>query len=1583
MVPTLPPRVVCALVGIFAAVFSTVTFATPMDHSWDLASVAGSPVTVQASGASTFSGTIDAARAYLRTNKSDFHNTSFVAEVNVTVNNGSGNGCAFVGLGAGIPDSGFYQEPRTTPVNYLRLAPSDFSSGYLTFNENAVSSTVANPGPGNGTHRVRLIWDAATRRLQTDVDANSTSGVFIRDYGRVNYSSATGFAAGTGRLFVGGAGGVSFGPLSVRAATANDLALIDRSAPCWMTAINGSLKPSQFTIPGTHNSAARVENWPSTAKCQHLTIADQLNIGVRYLDARCRHIGDSFSIHHGEVYQEIRFGEVLQQVYDFLGNNPGETVMMSVKEEHTASGNTRSFEATFDAYVAANPGRWWLGTSPPTLDEARGKIVLLRRFGASVAKGINATYWPDNTNFNANNLVVEDHYVVNDYAGKWNFVTAGFNAAHADTNSSVLHLTYASGYDPQTFGIPNIQDVANYMNPRINSWFTDVKPGHYGCVIMDFADSGNTSLIFNSNFVRPGPIPDGVYQVLAKHSGSSLDVTGASTAAGVAVQQWQWGGGNNQRWTFANLGDGFYQISALHSGHCLDVEGSSTTNGARVLQYPNTGNANQQWRITGNGDGSFRFTNRHSGLVLDVEAASGANGAKVEQWSWNGGDNQRWLLQPVNRAPVFTTPARLYCCEGGPVSGSLSASDPDPGHSPVRFSKAGGPSWLNVAADGTISGTAPPDSAGDLTVTVLADDPAGAVASATLPITIQETPTWTQPAGGEWSQSANWRFGLIGGSANAPGVDFSTLDLTGNAVITLGSPVSLNQLVFGDIMPSHDWNLTGASALTLIGPSVPMITVTNQSTVIGVPVGGNNGLLKSGAGTLVFSGSNTLGGPVTVQQGTLAFAGTYASSALSIASGAVMELQVANGIRDYATSTIRGTGTLLKTGAGTARWGVQAGTFALGAGSLIDVRAGTLDAGSSANENWSGNLSSLHVNAGATINELTYGPAVFDALTGAGSVEGTGGSSLTLGVNHTAAGTYNPAGSANFKGVISSVSALIKIGTGTQILSGTNTYTGATTISGGTLQVGDGGNNGNLGSGNVLNNSILQFHRSDTYTVPNSISGSGAIHVKPGNDLTLSGAITCNTLRFHEGGNRTVRLTGSAANAITSITDSQDGHGTLVFSKTAGVNAFSGAVLDVGSGYASQFLLRLDNHEQIANTTQVAMYGWDDGYGGRSWFRLNGCNETIAGLVGGSSTSYVQNGAAGPSRLTLAGTGTYSVRGAVNDGGAGALSLVKSGNGTQTFSGNQIDFTGTTTVSGGKLLINGNKSGAGAVTVHAGGTLGGSGSVSGATTVASGGTLAPGANGIGAITFNHALTLAGGSSIAWEITNWTGAAGSGWDTAVVSSLDLTSATSANRITIRPAAVSLGNFSEASRSFLLVQATSGITGFDAAKFSIDTSGLTQPKGAWFLQQSGNNLMLVYIAPGADANGNGIFDHWEFARFGNINAGANRPDEDADRDGLSNLMEYALDTHPLVPNAGPVVDFETIDGARYLRLTANKNPQSTNLIYIVETSSALHDWSSADIVPEPVSAYPNRLIIRDKFSTSTAPRRFIRLRVRTAS
>jgi hypothetical protein len=264
----------------------------------------------------------------------------------------------------------------------------------------------------------------------------------------------------------------------------------------WMTPLDGTLPLSQLSIPGTHNSGARFEPIRGTAKCQNLTIAGQLDAGIRFLDIRCRHLNDAFTIHHGAVYQKLDFTGVLNATYGFLDANPGETVIMSVMETHTPENNTRSFEATFDAYVARNPAKWLLGPDIPTLDQARGKILLFRRFAAAgQPKGIDATNWRNNT---GGRLRIQDFHQVPGGNAKWSRILALLNEAR-DDGPNTFYLNFASGYRSGLLGIPDIPAVANDINPRLTAFLTANPTGRFGTVLMDFADAARAELIYNTN----------------------------------------------------------------------------------------------------------------------------------------------------------------------------------------------------------------------------------------------------------------------------------------------------------------------------------------------------------------------------------------------------------------------------------------------------------------------------------------------------------------------------------------------------------------------------------------------------------------------------------------------------------------------------------------------------------------------------------------------------------------------------------------------------------------------------------------------------------------------------------------------------------------------------------------------------------------------------------------------------------------------------------------------------------------------------------------------------------------------------
>ena len=95
-----------------------------------------------------------------------------------------------------------------------------------------------------------------------------------------------------------------------------------------------------------------------TAQCQNLSINDQLQAGVRFLDIRCHRQNDCFAIYHGTFYEGQLFDDVLRTCVAFLAKDTTETIIMSVQDEGGGGNCTRSFEETF----------LFLGTVPKKLE---------------------------------------------------------------------------------------------------------------------------------------------------------------------------------------------------------------------------------------------------------------------------------------------------------------------------------------------------------------------------------------------------------------------------------------------------------------------------------------------------------------------------------------------------------------------------------------------------------------------------------------------------------------------------------------------------------------------------------------------------------------------------------------------------------------------------------------------------------------------------------------------------------------------------------------------------------------------------------------------------------------------------------------------------------------------------------------------------------------------------------------------------------------------------------------------------------------------------------------------------------------
>ena len=332
--------------------------------------------------------------------------------------------------------------------------------------------------------------------------------------------------------------------VSILAGSTNDTAY--GYADEWMADIPDDALLSSVNIPATHDTgtAGVVQDLVaslSVTSCQNLYYDEQLNVGARSFDIRGNATNDNASaadvkiIHGGDTWQcQEKDGSdlTLQSIFNtslaFLEKHPSETIILTIKPD---DGSTVGMEHAVAEFVKNHQDKVYTDGDIPSMKEARGKIVLIRRFKLTQnyeawqtrAMGLDLTNWDDVSyrdykyayktyDDGKNRVYIQDAYNTYDcdiYSKKWEYIagtmkqTTGIDTSHPiDSNSWVFNYTSCANGIPLNMTRDINSDLYKDKENCIDNRFL-------GTVMLNFIDEPMSRLIYetNSNMIFEPKLP--------------------------------------------------------------------------------------------------------------------------------------------------------------------------------------------------------------------------------------------------------------------------------------------------------------------------------------------------------------------------------------------------------------------------------------------------------------------------------------------------------------------------------------------------------------------------------------------------------------------------------------------------------------------------------------------------------------------------------------------------------------------------------------------------------------------------------------------------------------------------------------------------------------------------------------------------------------------------------------------------------------------------------------------------------------------------------------------------------------------
>ena len=304
------------------------------------------------------------------------------------------------------------------------------------------------------------------------------------------------------------------------------VSLADDSAPekpylNWMSKIPDKTKISSISIPGTHDSATEYCTLSYCTSCQDTSMYEQLLNGYRYIDARLELNSnkDGFIFTHGGFKckesiwpwaSNVTFDKLCKDTYQFLKDNPTETVIFALKLENSNDDVATAQKLILDE-IKNNSDKWYTKNAIPTLGEVRGKIILATRYDDVLNVGDELHglrfNWSDQgekdvvdmpyalSMLNSNErLWVQDRYKYS-VPNKFEAFKDGIENCQAGDDAIFINFLSLSGQGL----IPHPKGNAD----SLNRMFKEMKLQNntsYGIIVLDRADKEMAAKVFETNF---------------------------------------------------------------------------------------------------------------------------------------------------------------------------------------------------------------------------------------------------------------------------------------------------------------------------------------------------------------------------------------------------------------------------------------------------------------------------------------------------------------------------------------------------------------------------------------------------------------------------------------------------------------------------------------------------------------------------------------------------------------------------------------------------------------------------------------------------------------------------------------------------------------------------------------------------------------------------------------------------------------------------------------------------------------------------------------------------------------------------